>query len=143
MVLHHIGMLTDDIEAAAARLRESFGYEAVSETIADPVQTALVRFLKLPSSKEYLELVCPDGENSKLSKALKKGVTLHHVCYQVRDIAAELGRLRSLGYLTLCEPVAAAAFPGRRIAWCMDASRNLVELLERGGDENAALFVKD
>ena len=143
MILHHIGVLVSDIEESTQYYCGAFGYEVVSDIVEDRVHTAAIRFLKLASAKEYLELVSPLGENSKLSNALKKSSPLHHLCYQVRNIYAELEKLRGFGFFVLHEPVNAAAFPDRKIAWCMDAKKNLIELVERGDDENAPLFIKD
>lgn len=130
MKLHHIGLLTKDIAKSAAHLCESCGYEIVSEIIEDPIQTASVQFLKLKSSPEFLELISPLGEKSKLQNALKKGVVLHHMCYQTDDIHAALENYKKNGFYVLCEPVDAAAFPFRKIAWVMDFQKNLFELVE-------------
>ena len=133
MKIHHIGVLVKDIPSEAVRLCACCGYEVVSPIVEDKVQTARVQFLRLPGDSPYLELVSPIGENSKLSGALQKGAPLHHICYQSRDICADLERFRANGFLTLCQPVPAPAFANRKIAWVMDAKKNLVELVEEGG----------
>ena len=131
--LHHNGYLTGDLEKAAALFGRRFGYVRESDLIHDAVQTAQVQFLRLPDGRSWLELVRPDGPDSKLARTLKKhGDGWHHVCYEVADIVAAGGLLRNQGMLCVCEPVLAAAFPGRRIAWFMDASGLLVELVEAG-----------
>jgi methylmalonyl-CoA/ethylmalonyl-CoA epimerase len=130
--LHHVGQLVADIDTARTELCGRFGYRTESAVIVDPVQTARVQFLRLPGGANWLELVSPAGEDSKLSRALKKGVRLHHLCYETPDLPATLASLREKGYFIVCEPVAAAAFPGRRIAWAMDAARDLVEFVEAG-----------
>lgn len=134
MKIHHIGMLAKDIAAESERLCACCGYEKVSPLVEDKVQTAKVLFLRLPGDSPYLELISPIGENSKLSGALAKGATLHHICYETGDIFADLANFRANGFLTLCEPVAAPAFENRRIAWVMDAKKNLFELVEKGGN---------
>ncbi|MBQ6534465.1 MAG: VOC family protein [Opitutales bacterium] len=134
MKLHHIGMLSKDLDADAEHLCGACGYERASGRITDKIQTAEVLFLRLPGESSYLELVAPSGENSKIEGALKKGVKLHHICYQTENISADLENFRSKGFFVLCEPVEAAAFPGRRIAWIMDAKKNLIELVESGAE---------
>ncbi|MEI6393246.1 MAG: VOC family protein [Verrucomicrobiota bacterium] len=137
--LHHNGYLTADLEKAAATLEQRFGYVRESDTIHDAVQTANVQFLRLPGGRSCLELVRPDGPDSKLARTLKKhGEGWHHVCYEVADIAAAGASLRNQGMLCVCEPVLAVAFPGRRIAWFMDASGLLVELVEAGADSSSS-----
>jgi len=132
LALHHVGTLVDDIEAATRRLVGRFGYAIESPVIGDPAQTARVRFLRLPGADHWLELVTPNGETSKLRNALRKGVTLHHLCYEVADLAAALEHLRDSGMLVVGDPTPAVAFGGRRIAWLMDRHAPLVELLEAG-----------
>jgi methylmalonyl-CoA/ethylmalonyl-CoA epimerase len=46
----------------------------------DRLQTAFVQFLKLAGDRTYLELVAPDGHESKLMNAAKRG-GLNHLCY--------------------------------------------------------------
>ena len=76
--------------------------------------------------------IAPDGPGSKLAGVLRKGGGLNHLCYSVADIAAAVVELRATGLVTVCEPVAAVAFPGRRIAWLLGNDRVPVELVEAG-----------
>ena len=62
--------------------------------ISDPVQTALVKFLRQPGAPNWIELVTPNGPQSKLTAALKKGGGQHHLCYEVSDMARACDHLR-------------------------------------------------
>ena len=95
------------------------------------MQTAFVRFFALPRSRAYLELVAPDGPASVLNGALAKGGGVHHICYSTPCLDGTLQHLRSAGAIVIRRPVPAVAFCNRRIAWVMDESRALVELVER------------
>ncbi|MBC2594326.1 VOC family protein [Ruficoccus amylovorans] len=130
--LHHTGYLVGDLPAAGAHFCGLLGYRVESAVIEDSAQTARVQFLRQPGADSWLELVSPASENSKLSSALKKGGGLHHLCYEVDELGAACAHLRAGGMFPLGEPVPAVAFPGRRIAWFMDARRLLVELVEAG-----------
>lgn len=132
LALHHTGLLVKDVAPAAQHYRDVLGYRIESEPVDDPAQTARVQFLRLPGAAHWLELVAPLGPESKLANALAKGGGLHHLCYEVADIGAATALFRAAGCLVVGEPVAAAAFPGRRIAWLMDRQRLLIELLEAG-----------
>ena len=103
-----------------------------SELVWCVLVVARVRFLLLPGADHWLELVTPSGEESKLSNALRRGVTLHHLCYEVPDVDAAIERLRDTGMLLVGEPTPGAAFGGRRVAWLMDRTTPLVELVEAG-----------
>ena len=74
----------------------------------------------------------PNGAYSRLANALKKRAGAHHICYEADDLDRACEDLRQQAMLLLCKPVPAKAFPHRRIAWVMDRSAILVELLERG-----------
>lgn len=130
--LHHTGLLVTDIAAAASGLLERFGYRSASAVIEDPLQTAQVQFLHLPGTGHWLELVAPNSKQSKLSNALRKGGGLHHLCYEVTAIEAACSHLREQAMLLLSHPAPAVAFGGRRIAWFMDRTGLLIELVEAG-----------
>jgi len=131
-LFHHVGHLVKNLSAEADNLVARLGYVIESDVIEDPVQTAFVQFLRQPGTHSWIELVTPNGPSSKLTNALVKGGGLHHLCYEVSDIHLAGEHLRNQAMLLLAEPVPAAAFLGRRIAWFMDRSRFLVELLESG-----------
>lgn len=132
LALHHVGYLVKDIPSAAAYYCELLGYRIESEVIEDAQQTAQVQFLRQGGAASWLELVSPASANSKLTAALQKGVTLHHLCYEVADMEQACHHFRAKGCFPVGEPTPAAAFPGRRIAWFMDTRRLLIELLEKG-----------
>jgi methylmalonyl-CoA/ethylmalonyl-CoA epimerase len=132
--LHHIGLLVPEIAKAAEIYTRRYGYELTSDVILDPRQTAYVQFLRLPGDSAQLELVSPTGEHSKLSNALRKGGGLNHLCYATNDIETACRLLRAEQMILLQAPVAAVAFPGRRIAWLMGGDRTPIELVEAGED---------
>jgi methylmalonyl-CoA/ethylmalonyl-CoA epimerase len=130
--IHHLGVLVKDLEVAAGNYVRNFGYQIRSDVIHDPAQTAFVRFLVLPGDACYLELICPDGEKSMLTNALKKGGGINHVCYATSNISESVKALHASGCWILHEPQPAVAFPGRSIAWLMGTDGLLVELVEQG-----------
>ena len=106
-------------------------------TTVDPVMLVAVIFtasvlFRSAVAAVYVELVAPDGEESKLLNASKKKIPLNHLCYRCSDIEAATAQMRDQGCLVLEEPVAAVAFDGRRISWLITGERLLVELVERG-----------
>jgi methylmalonyl-CoA/ethylmalonyl-CoA epimerase len=135
MRLHHFGVLVENIEEASRDYVENFGYEICSDIIHDPLQTACVRFLALPSESTYLELVSPDSPQSKLQNALRQAPGLHHLCYSTASIELAMEHLNRRGAMIIREPVPAVAFRDKRIAWLVDRNCTLVELVERGTNE--------
>jgi methylmalonyl-CoA/ethylmalonyl-CoA epimerase len=132
LALHHVGILVRDIAKRAALYSRRFGYVIRTDVVHDPIQTAYVQFLRLPGDPVYLELVSPDGPNSKLMNALTKGEGLNHMCYSTPAIDADWSRLGSEGLHLVSAPVPACAFGGRRVAWLMGADAVLIELVESG-----------
>lgn len=130
--LHHVGVLVADLERASASYAGNFGYEIRSEIIDDPVQTASVRFLALPSSDTYLELIAPRGPDSVLRGGLAKGGGVHHLCFATDAMEAALAHLRAAGAVLIRPPAPAVAFRQRPIAWLMDRTETLVEVVEQG-----------
>lgn len=134
--LHHVGHAVADIDRAADTYVRRFGYELCTPVIHDLTQTALVQFLRLKGDNAYLELVAPDGPTSKLTRAVRSGGGLNHLCYSVEDIDAATAELSGSGMIVLCAPVSAVAFSGYRIAWLCGEDPVPVELVERRGAEN-------
>jgi methylmalonyl-CoA/ethylmalonyl-CoA epimerase len=127
--LHHIGIVTRDVERTAETYIRRFSWEQHSALIHDPVQTAFVQFFKVPGDVAYLELVAPDGPASKLARSVAKG-GLNHLCYGTDNIEQSCQDLRRDGMILLQTPVNACAFPGRRIAWLMGRDGIPIELVE-------------
>ncbi len=130
--LHHVGVVVRKIAPAADNYVRNLGYEIRTEVFHDPVQTAFVQFLALPGDASYLELVAPDGPDSRLTNALKTHGGINHICYAVPAMDDAFAALRDRGYLAIHAPVPAVAFQGRRIAWFMGRDHLLVELVEQG-----------
>ena len=128
--LHHIGITVEDIAAATDDYQQRLGCVLDGERFHDPVQTALIQFLKFPGDSVLIELIAPDGPDSKLSNAARKGGGINHVCHSTSDIDEACRTLSEKGMVVIHEPVSAVAFQGRRIAWLMGEDRVLTELVE-------------
>ena len=93
--LDHIGIAVPNIDDAIKEYQSKFGFVVDSREKLSSQQVE-VCFLALANTK--IELLAPLSPNSKLQKFLdSRGPGLHHLCYQVSDIKAELARLKSEG----------------------------------------------
>ena len=133
---HHIGVLVKDISKALTSYTQCLGYEIRTGSYHDPIQTAFVQFLALPGETILLELIAPDGPQSRLTNALKKGGGINHTCYSVPSLGDALTALQDHGYIVIHEPQPAVAFNGRKIAWLMNRDHLLVELVECGSSDS-------
>ena len=130
--LHHIGVVVTSAEDSVSRFCNSLAARAVSQVIEDPIQKAKVVFLEPASSDAVkIELVAPTEPSSPVSLFAEKGGGLHHLCYEVDDLDAELKNLRERKLILLRPPKTAVAFNGRRIAWVITPEKLLIEYLER------------
>ena len=129
--LHHVGFVVASIEEVAESFAASAGCTWDGVITEDPLQKVRVSFC-LPDDpgQPQLELVEPGRfEDSPVRRFLEQGGGLHHLCYEVADLEAELKRMRAARSAVLRKPVPAVAFGGRRIAWVFTREKLLVELL--------------
>ncbi len=94
--LNHVAIAVPDLAAAAAVYRETLG-AAVSDPQALPEHGVTVAMVDLGNSQ--IELMEPLGEESPIAGFLERHPAggMHHVCYEVDDIAAARDRLREQG----------------------------------------------
>ena len=131
--LHHMGFVVADIATAMPAFVHSMAAEWDGKIFEDPLQKAKVAFLTTRAGDAQIELVQPLGETSPVQRFLQeRGGGMHHLCYEVADLQAELAAFRSRGAAIASRPKPAVAFGGRRIAWVVTSEKFLVELLEEG-----------
>lgn len=120
-----------EIASVSESYVKRFGYEVRTPVIHDPLQTALVQFLSFPGDHVYLEFVSPDGPDSILANAVRKGGGLNHVCYMADNLEKAADRLVEDGMMAISPPQPAVAFAGRRVCWLIGEDRVPIELVER------------
>jgi methylmalonyl-CoA/ethylmalonyl-CoA epimerase len=129
---HHVGYVVNSIAQVGQDFARSLGAEWDSVIIHDPLQEARVTFMRCAGPESpAVELVEPAGDASPLHKVVAKGGGLHHVCYEVDSLDAQLAQSRAAGCLVVKNPLPAVAFGGRRVAWVYTRQKLLVEYLER------------
>jgi methylmalonyl-CoA/ethylmalonyl-CoA epimerase len=129
---HHVGYAVPSITDIGKDFARSLGAYWDGGIIHDPLQEARVTFLRCGGPETpAVELIEPAGEKSPLHKFVSKGGGLHHVCYEVDSLDAQLEQSRAAGCLVVKNPLPAVAFGGRRIAWIYTRQKLLVEYLER------------
>jgi methylmalonyl-CoA/ethylmalonyl-CoA epimerase len=94
--LNHVAIAVRDIEAASRVYRDTLGAQ-VSAPESVPEHGVRVVFITLPNTK--IELLEPLGPESPIAKFLDKSPDggIHHVCYEVDDIAAARDQLLRTG----------------------------------------------
>ena len=93
--IHHVGVAVEDLDAALATYERLFGAEVEHEaTVGDQG----VRAASLRIGQDRVELLEPVGEDTPVGRFLsKRGPGMHHVAYEVSDLAATLAELADAG----------------------------------------------
>lgn len=94
--LNHVAIATSDLDKATALYRDTLGAK-VSAPVDQPEHGVTTVFVELPGSK--IELLSPLGEASPIANFLSRNPQggVHHLCFEVADIAAARDRLVGQG----------------------------------------------
>ena len=94
--LNHVAVVVPDLAAAAAKYRDLLGATVHSPRDL-PEHGVTVVFVDLPNSK--LELMTPLGADSPVAKFLADHPAggMHHICFEVADLAHAAGTLTEGG----------------------------------------------
>jgi methylmalonyl-CoA epimerase len=93
--VHHVGIAVDDLDASVLVYEELFGARLEHRESVDD-QGVEAASLRIGASR--IELLSPLGPDTPVGRFLaKRGPGMHHVAFEVDDVAAELARLRADG----------------------------------------------
>ena len=94
--LNHVAIAVPDLTAAIAQYERTLGAH-VGAPQDEPDHGVTVVFIDLPNTK--VELLYPLGEESPIRGFLDKNPAggIHHICFEVDDIAAARDRLQAEG----------------------------------------------
>jgi len=130
MKIDHLGIAVRSIADSLGFYREALGLELKgTETVADQGVTVAL----LPVGDSRIELLEPVSEDSPVARFIaKRGEGLHHICYEVDDLAAKLAELGTRGVRVL-DGYPRRGAEGKLVAFLHPASANgvLVELVEK------------
>lgn len=125
---HHIGLLVEDLNFSIQQYTLLFGEKNMSKVYNINSQEVSVCFVKI-GDNNYIELVQPQGENSIVSKLLKKRTSYYHMGYKVSDILDTVSKLESLNYKIL-NFFNSEAFNGKKCVFLFSPEAHLIELIE-------------
>ncbi len=99
--LDHVGIATDDLDKSISQYQKDLSFKLEHRELVKD-QKVEVAFLRLENT--LIELIAPIDDSSPIAKFLStRGPGLHHICYRVADIRAELSKLAALGYKLIDE----------------------------------------
>jgi methylmalonyl-CoA/ethylmalonyl-CoA epimerase len=130
--IHHLGVAVDDLDAAVDVYRRLFGAELEHR---DRVDDQGVEAASLRVGGDRVELLRALGPDTPVGRFMaKRGPGMHHVAFEVDDVAAELERLAANGTQLIDERPRRGLF-GLEVAFVHpDATGGvLAELVSDGG----------
>jgi methylmalonyl-CoA/ethylmalonyl-CoA epimerase len=130
--IDHIGVAVEDIDAAIALYRDSFGMKLAHR---ETVESQGVEAVLLDVGDGHVELLAPLGPETPVGRYMaRNGAGLHHVAYAVDDIDATLEKLAAAG-LQLIDSEARVGIRGSRVAFLHPRSTGgvLTEIVEPVG----------
>jgi len=93
--IHHLGMAVEDLDAALSTYERLFGAE-VEHRATVPDQGVEAASLRVGDGR--VELLEPLEADTPVGRFLaKRGPGMHHVAYEVADVAAAIARLTEAG----------------------------------------------
>jgi methylmalonyl-CoA epimerase len=91
--VHHLGIAVDDLDAAILVYADLFGATLEHR---ERVEEQGVEAASLRVGESRLELLQPLGPDTPVGRFLaKRGPGMHHMAFEVEDLAAELERLKA------------------------------------------------
>jgi len=127
--LDHVGIAVHSLDDSLPLFESITGGKGYGR---ERVEQQGVEVVFLGSGDGRLELLAPTRDDSAVAKFLaKRGPGMHHLCYRVTDIAAELDRYRAAG-AQLIDEVPRPGAAGHLVAFIHPKSTGgvLTELLQ-------------
>jgi len=128
--LDHIAIAVSDLDVAEKHYRDLLGleWEGREEVESQKVLTSIFK-----AGESRVELICPTAADSPIAGFLsRRGPGLHHICFEVHDIEAEIARLKARG-IRLLSDHPTPGVGGSRIIFLhpKDAAGVLIELIQK------------
>ena len=130
MKIDHLGIAVRSISDSLDFYRQTLGMEV---TATEAVQDQGVRVALLPVGESRIELLEPSSDDTPVGRFItRRGEGLHHICYEVEDLASKMEDLKSHGVRVL-DGYPRRGAEGKLVAFLHPASANgvLVELVEK------------
>jgi methylmalonyl-CoA/ethylmalonyl-CoA epimerase len=114
--LSHVSIVVPDLDAAARRLRETYGL-TVGETRTNAEQGVHLAYVELGNAR--IELMAPSRPDSPVAKFLERNPKggIHHLSLNVDRVDAAVGALREQGVRILGDGRPQHNVAGERIAF--------------------------
>ncbi len=97
--IEHLGIAVRDVEKALALWNGALGLPVTDREVLPELK---LKVAKVAAGESVMELLEPLPGEEVISKFLAaRGEGIHHVCYEVEDVAAATAELKAKGYETV------------------------------------------
>ncbi len=127
LTAHHVGCLTQDIEASAEIYR-NLGFTNKSETLYIASQNVKICFIEIRPAF-FIELVEFSKDNRSLAKIFNSKNPYYHIGYYTANVAQAIAQLEEKGCFVV-QQFMSEAYPGKPCAFLYTADGHLIELIE-------------
>lgn len=131
---HHIGYAVADLQMSIDMYRRMGWYQS-TQTYEDNGMKVKIAFMVNKLDGSCIELIAPLGDSSPVSDILlhNKNVSLpYHICYETDDMERSLSVLKRRGFMMVKNLSPAVAFDNRMVAFLLNKSVGMIELVEKG-----------
>ena len=131
---HHIGYAVADLQMSIDMYRRMGWYQS-TQTYEDNGMKVKIAFMVNKLDGSCIELIAPLGDFSPVSDILlhNKNVSLpYHICYETDDMEKSLSVLKRRGFMMVKNLSPAVAFDNRMVAFLLNKSVGMIELVEKG-----------
>src|SRR5918996_1584907 len=99
--IEHVALAVSDLDAAISFYRDTWGLEVSHR---ERVEDQGVEEAMLPLGESYLQLLAPTSPDTTVGKFIaRRGEGLHHIAYEVDDLATTLAELKANGVALIDE----------------------------------------
>lgn len=128
--IEHIALAVENLDAAVKHYRDVWGLEVSHR---ERVEDQGVEEAMLPVGDSFLQLLGPTGPDTTVGKFVtKRGEGLHHIAYEVDDLAGALADLKAKG-VELIDEAPRKGGRGHMVAFVHPKGNHglLVELIQK------------
>ncbi|WP_066633196.1 VOC family protein [Labilibacter marinus] len=139
MNIDHLGLVVKSITKGIKQWVDCFGYSQMTEETINVKQKVKVVFMEKPESLT-IKLLEPLNEDSPIYAFARRGGGLHHICFKVGNLKAEISQLKTTGLHLISPPAPGEAFENNDIAFMLAKNNLNIELIDT---EKKANIIKE
>ena len=135
MKIDHIGIAVKNINNAIEYWENTFGYRQATEVVLNTRQKVHVAFLEKEDSIT-IKLIQPSDMTSTVADFLRKGGSLHHLCFKTDNLETTVVELKDKGLISSVAPQPGEAFDDNLIAFFLAKDRLNIEVIDTDARRN-------